>query len=66
MQVKVENIEAKLGNNGIVLRIADNSGKHVGKLRVGQATVEWCPGKVSIGNGTKIKMADFIAMLDEQ
>lgn len=66
MQVKVENIEVKLGNNGIVLRIADNAGKHVGKLRVGQATVEWCPGKVSIGNGTKIRMRDFVSMLNSQ
>jgi hypothetical protein len=42
--VTVSGIEANLGNNGIVLYTADDSGKHVGKLRVEQATVEWCKG----------------------
>ena len=64
MQVTASGIEAKLGNNGILLYIADNSGKHIGKLRIGQATVEWCKGKVSVGNGTKIRMADFIDLLN--
>ncbi len=41
----VSGIEANLGNNGIVLYIADDSGKHVGKLRVGPATIEWCKGR---------------------
>jgi hypothetical protein len=60
VRVKATGIEADLRNNGIVLYIADNSGKHVGKLRIGQATVEWCKGKVSVGNGKKIPMQDFI------
>lgn len=64
MKVTAQDIEAKLGNKGILLYIADNSGKHVGKLRVGQATVEWCRGKTSIGNGKKIKMQDFLDMLE--
>jgi hypothetical protein len=64
VQVTATGIEARLGNKGIVLYIADNSGKHVGKLRVGQATVEWCKGKVSIGNGKKIPMSDFIDHLN--
>lgn len=61
MQIQVHDIPAaELGNNGIVLYIADNEGKHVGKLRIGQATVEWCKGKTSIGNGKRIRMRDFI------
>lgn len=60
MKVKATGIEADLGNNGIILYIADNGGKHVGKLRVGQATVEWCKGKTSIGNGRKMPLQDFI------
>lgn len=43
-----EDSRAYLGNNGIMLHIADNNGKHVGRLRIGQATLEWCPGKVQI------------------
>lgn len=31
----------ELGNNGITLNIADEAGKHLGHLRIGQATVEW-------------------------
>lgn len=61
MRVQVTDIPAaELGNNGIVLYIADNDGKHVGKLRIGQATVEWCKGKTQIGNGRKIRMHEFI------
>jgi hypothetical protein len=33
-------VRMSLGNNGIVLKVANNSGKHLGKLRIGQATVE--------------------------
>jgi hypothetical protein len=60
MQVKVKDIEAELGNNGIVLYIANNEGEHVGKLRVGQATVEWCRGRTRIGNGRRIPLQRFI------
>lgn len=60
MQITVEGIEARLGNTGIVLYIADNQGNHVGKLRIGQATVEWCRGRTRIGNGRQMRMARFI------
>lgn len=60
MKVKATGIEADLGYNGIILYVADNGGKHVGKLRIGQATVEWCKGKTSIGNGKKVTMQNFV------
>jgi len=60
MKVSVNNIEAQLGNTGIILYIADNDGVHVGKLRIGQATVEWCRGRTRMGNGRHISMRDFI------
>ena len=60
MKVKATGIQADLGNNGIILYISDNGGKHVGKLRIGQATVEWCKGKVPIGKGKKVPMESFI------
>jgi hypothetical protein len=60
MQVKVKDIEVELGNNGIVLDIATNDGEHVGKLRVGQATVEWCRGRTRMGNGKRIPLQRFI------
>jgi len=58
--VDVKSIDLSLGNNGIVLYVYDNANKYVGKLRVGQATVEWCKGKVPIGKGKKIGLQDFI------
>jgi hypothetical protein len=64
MQVTVTDVEARLGNKGVVLYIADNQGTHQGKLRIGQATVEWCEGKKHMGNGKKIKMVDFVAALN--
>lgn len=65
MQVRLTDVEAQLGNKGIVLYIADNDGKHRGKLRVGQATVEWCKGRTRMGNGKKIPMNRFIDVLNE-
>lgn len=65
MRVTLTDVQADLGNKGVVLYIADNDGKHQGKLRIGQATVEWCKGRTHMGNGTKISMADFLTMLNE-
>jgi hypothetical protein len=66
MQVTLKDVEAQLGNNGVILYVADNSGKHVGKLRIGQATVEWCRGRTRVGNGKKLSMQDFIDQHLEQ
>ncbi len=64
MQVRVTEIEAQLGNTGMLLYIADNDGKHQGKLRIGQATVEWCRGRTRLGNGKHIPMEKFLEMLE--
>jgi hypothetical protein len=58
--VDAQDIRMQLGNNGIVLYISDNSNRHVGKLRIGQAMVEWCPGKTRIGNGKKMRLKRFV------
>lgn len=66
MQVKLDmdDVTISLGNKGMTLKIADNEGKHVGSLRIGQATVEWRHGRTREGNGKTIKMTDLIGMLD--
>lgn len=71
MQVKVIKVNTRdttiaLGNNGIVLKIADNEGKHVGYLRIGRAIVEWRPGRTRSGNGRKIKVQDTIHYLNSR
>jgi hypothetical protein len=67
MKVKLamDDVTISLGNRGVVLEIADNAGKHVGHLRIGQATVEWRPGRTRDGNGIKIKLQDLIKFLNE-
>ena len=61
MRVTVRDIDVaiELGNNGITMEIRDNADDFVGKLRLGRATVEWCQGKVPIGNGKMVRMWDF-------
>jgi hypothetical protein len=62
MQVKMEmnDVTITLGNKGVVLKISDNSGKHVGDLRIGKATVEWMKGRTRDGNGVRVKMSELI------
>lgn len=55
----VGDARAWLGNNGITLVIRDNDGSHFGKLRIGRATVEWCPGKTRMGNGKRFASGAF-------
>ena len=66
MQVKVamDDVTITLGNNGVTLTIADNSGKHLGHLRIGQATVEWRPGRTRAGNGQKLQPKKLIELLE--
>lgn len=67
MQVKVdlEDVTITLGNNGVLLKISDNEGKHVGNLRIGQATVEWRQGRIRAGNGKKMRLERLIELLSE-
>jgi hypothetical protein len=66
VQVKLdmEDVTISLGNNGIVLMIAGNDGKHVGSLRIGQATVEWRKGRTRAGHGKKMKLTDLVDHLN--
>lgn len=66
MKVTADTSDCKivLGNNGITFTIADEDGKHIGHLRVGQATVEWRKGKTREGNGKKIKLQQLIELLE--
>jgi len=66
VQVKLdlEDVTIELGNNGILLKIADNDGKHVGNLRIGQATVEWRQGRTRPGNGKKLKLTELVDYLN--
>jgi hypothetical protein len=58
--INVGDSRAELGYTGITLHIADNSGKKVGRLRVGRANIEWLPGKTSV-NSRQMRLETFIS-----
>jgi hypothetical protein len=67
MKVTADTSDCKIeiGNIGMVFAIADERGRHVGYLRVGQATVEWRRGRVRANNGKRIKLVDLLKIMDE-
>lgn len=48
----------------MTLTIADNDGKHIGDLRIGQATVEWRKARTRAGNGRKLQLTKLIEILE--
>jgi len=67
MKVSIKDLQVKmeLGSNGIELDIYDNDNNHLGDLRIGKATVEWCKGRTRAGNGIKKQWAELISWFDE-
>jgi hypothetical protein len=65
MRVRAEGIEAELGYNGIMLRIMDNEGKHLGRLQVGKAKLRWFKGKTS-KNHKDVPLAEFLEWLESR
>ena len=68
MKVSIDDldVEMTLGNNGVRFAVYSNEGEYLGKLRVGKATVEWCKGKVQVGNGIKMNWNDLISLFEQQ
>lgn len=64
--VEMDAVNITLGSKGLLLKISDNNGKHVGDLRIGKAKVEWMKGRTREGNGIKIKMSDLIEMMESR
>ncbi|WP_336790437.1 hypothetical protein [Gordonia malaquae] len=66
MRIKADlsDVTIELKNKGIILHIADNAGKHVGDLRIGQATGEWMKGKTREGNGFKFSIPELIESIE--
>jgi hypothetical protein len=66
VNVAMDDVSITLGNKGVTFSVADNAGKHVGHIRVGQATVEWRKGKTRAGNGKKLQLSRLIEILEEE
>lgn len=64
VQAAMDDVTITLGNNGVTFTVADNDGKHVGHIRIGQATVEWRKGRTRAGNGKKIPLSKVIDILE--
>lgn len=64
VQAAMDDVTITLGNNGVTFTVADNDGKHVGHIRIGQATVEWRKGRIRAGNGKKIPLSKVIELLE--
>jgi hypothetical protein len=63
--IDVGDSKAELGYTGIILHIADNNDKKVGRLRIGKANIEWFPGKTS-KNGRKMRLEKLISDVLDQ
>jgi hypothetical protein len=66
MKVSIKDLQVSmdLGNNGIELDVY-NGTTHLGDLRIGKATIEWCKGKKPTGNGVKKDWKQLIAWFEE-
>jgi len=65
MKVSVKGFQVRMevGNNGIELDVYDHD-IHLGDLRIGKATIEWCPGRTRKGNGAKKRWEELIAFFN--
>lgn len=55
-----------LGSKGIELYVYDLNGTHLGDLRIGKATIEWCKGRTRSGNGQKVKWPELVEWLESR
>lgn len=66
MQVTIEEVPAvPIGNKGVLIRIRDENGKNLGKLRFGQATVRWSKGSTREANAKRLSVQDFVDYLNQ-
>lgn len=63
MKITVDLEGLELKNNGIIVHVKDNGGKHVGDLRLGQATGEWRPTRRR--KSVKFDMTDLVEVLEQ-
>jgi hypothetical protein len=66
VSVKDFQITMDLGNNGIELDVYDNQNNHLGDLRIGRATLEWCKGRTRTGNGKEVSWKDLIELFESK
>lgn len=66
MQVSVEEVpQVSVGSKGVLIRIRDDQGKNLGKLRIGKAKVKWAQGSVPEKNAKQLTVRDFVNYLNQ-
>lgn len=63
MKITVDLAGLELKNNGITIHVKDNDGKHIGDLRLGQASGEWRPTRRR--TSVKFDMTDLVQVLEQ-
>lgn len=58
-------VEMALKNKGVEIGVTDKNEKHIGDLVVSKTGVEWCRGKTTPGNGTKLGWDEFAALMEK-
>ena len=67
MKVSVKDFQVtmQIGNNGIELDVYNSKDEHLGDLRIGKATIEWCKGQTQKGNGIKKHWTKLIEFFEK-
>jgi hypothetical protein len=66
MKVTVEEVpQVPVGYKGILIRIRDEQGKNLGKLRIGQGTVRWAKGAKPESSAKQLSVKDFVEYLNK-
>jgi len=66
VSIKDLSVSMTLGNNGIELDVYDQKDAHLGDLRIGKATIEWCKGKTRRGNGKQTTWTKLLEWFESQ
>lgn len=66
MNVSVEDIPTvPVKQKGILIRIRDDSGKNVGKLRIGNQSVRWARGNTPDMSAKRVTLRQFVDSLNQ-
>jgi hypothetical protein len=65
VSVKDFQVSMELGNNGLEMDVYDNQDNHLGDLRIGRGTIEWCAGRTRKGNGKQKSWDELIAFFND-
>lgn len=66
VSIKDFSVSMEVKNKGIELDVYANTGQHLGDLIVSKSGLNWCKGKTTAANGSKLSWADFIKYMESE